>query len=158
MLPFNAAGVAMIVLALALFAIDLFVPTHGVLSTGGIVAFVIGSIMLFDVPDAMDFGISWQVLVPATAGTAAFFLFVVGLGLKAQRRRAVTGQGGLVGEVGRVRSELAPTGKVFLHSEIWNARASRHVAVGEMVRVVAVRGMELDVEPVAPERSGPDDS
>ena len=158
MLPFNAAGVAMIVLAFALFAIDLFVPTHGVLSAGGIVAFVIGSIMLFEVPEAMEFGISWQVLIPATAATAAFFLFVVGLGLKAQRRRPVTGQGGLVGEVGRARTELAPTGKVFLHSEIWNARANRHVTVGETVRVVGVHGMELEVEPVASERSGPDDS
>jgi len=158
MLPFNATGVALIVLALALFAIDLFVPTHGILSTGGVVAFVIGSVMLFDVPDAMDFGISLQVLIPATVATAAFFLFAVGLGLKAQRRRAVTGQVGLMGEVGRVRTELNPAGKVFLHSEIWNARASQSVAVGDAVRVVAVRGMELEVEPVAPERSGPDDS
>jgi membrane-bound serine protease (ClpP class) len=157
MLPFNATGIALIVLALALFAIDLFVPTHGILSTGGVVAFVIGSIMLFDVPDAMDFGIAWQVLIPATAATAAFFLFAVGLGLKAQQRRAVTGQGGLVGEIGRARTELSPAGKVFLHGEIWNARASRSVAVGDTVRVVAVRGMQLEVEPVAPERSGPDD-
>jgi len=158
MLPFNATGVALIVLALALFAIDLFVPTHGILSTGGVVAFVIGSVMLFDVPDAMDFGIAWGVLIPATAATAAFFLFAVGLGLKAQRRQAVTGQGGLVGEIGRVRIDLSPAGKVFLHGEIWNARASRHLAAGDKVRVVAVRGMELEVEPVAPERSGPDDS
>jgi membrane-bound serine protease (ClpP class) len=157
MLPFNAAGIALILVALALFVIDLFVPTHGILTTGGVVAFTIGSIMLFDVPEAMDFGISWQVLIPATAATAAFFIFAVGLGLKAQRRRAVTGQGGLVGEIGRARTELAPAGKVFLHSEIWNARATAHVAVGEAVRVVAVRGMELDVEPVTPDRSGPHD-
>jgi membrane-bound serine protease (ClpP class) len=158
MLPFNAAGVALIVLAIALFVIDLFVPTHGILTTGGVIAFTIGSIMLFDVPEAMDFGIAWQVLIPATATTAAFFIFAVGLGLKAQRRRAVTGQGGLVGEVGRARTELAPAGKVFLHGEIWNARASGPIAVGEPVRVVAVRGMELSVEPVVPERSGPHDS
>ncbi|MGD2063957.1 MAG: nodulation protein NfeD [Nitrospirota bacterium] len=158
MLPFNAAGIALIVLAIALFIIDLFVPTHGILTTGGVVAFTIGSIMLFDVPEAMNFGISWQVLIPATAATAAFFIFAVGLGLKAQRRHAITGQGGLVGEVGRARTELTPAGKVFLHGEIWNARAAAHIAVGEPVRVVAVRGMELDVEPVAPERSGPHDS
>ena len=151
MLPFNAAGIALILVALVLFVIDLFVPTHGILTTGGVVAFTIGSIMLFDVPDAMNFGISWQVLIPATAATAAFFIFAVGLGLKAQRRRAVTGQGGLVGEIGKARTELAPAGKVFLHGEIWNARASAHIAVGGTVRVVAVRGMELDVEPVTPD-------
>jgi membrane-bound serine protease (ClpP class) len=158
MLPFNATGIALIVLALALFVVDLFVPTHGILTSGGVVAFTIGSIMLFDVPDAMDFGISWQILIPATVATTAFFVFAVGLGLKAQRRRTVTGQGGLLGEVGRARTNLAPMGKVFLHGEIWNARATAHIAVNEPVRVVAVRGMELDVEPVAPERSGPHDS
>jgi len=155
MLPFNIAGVALLVVALALFVIDLFVPTHGILTAGGLVAFTIGSIMLFRVPEAMGFGLSWRVVAPATAATAAFFLFAVGLGLKAQRRQAATGLGGLVGEEGEARTALDPTGKVFLHSELWNARATVPVAAGTRVRVVAVRGLEVTVEPLADGRDRP---
>jgi len=149
MLPFNAAGAALLLVALTLFVIDLFVPTHGILTAGGLVAFTLGSIMLFRVPEAMNFGLSWRVVVPATAATAGFFLFAVGLGLKAQRRQAATGLAGLVGEEGEARTPLDPAGKVFLHSELWNAHATAPVAVGARVRVVAVRGLEVTVEPLA---------
>ncbi|RMF81457.1 MAG: nodulation protein NfeD, partial [Nitrospirae bacterium] len=155
MLPFNTAGAALLLLALALFVIDLFVPTHGILTAGGLVAFTIGSIMLFRVPEAMNFGLSWRVVAPATAATAAFFLFAVGLGLKAQRRRPATGLAGLVGEEGVARTNLEPggaPGKVFVHSELWNATATAPVAAGERVRVVAVEGFTLHVEPA---RGGP---
>ncbi len=155
MLPLNAAGAALLVVALALFVIDLFVPTHGILTIGGLVAFTLGSIMLFRVPEAMSFGLSWKVVVPATVATAGFFLFAVGLGLKAQRRQAATGLEGLVGEEGEARSALDPAGKVFVHSELWNARATAPVAAGTRVRVVAIRGLELTVEPVATARDRP---
>jgi len=151
MLPFNGAGAALLAVALVLFVIDLFVPTHGILTAGGLVAFTLGSIMLFRVPEAIGFGLSWRVVVPATVATAAFFLFAVGLGLKAQRRQAATGLEGLVGEEGEARTPLAPagpTGKVFVHGELWNARAAVPVEVGTRVRVVAVRGLEVTVEPL----------
>jgi len=148
MLPFNAAGAALLVVALLLFVTDLFVPTHGILTIGGLIAFTIGSIMLFRVPDAIGFGLSWRVVVPATAATAGFFLFAVGLGLKAQRRQAATGLGGLVGTEGEARTALDPAGKIFVHSEIWNARATAPVAAGERVRVVAIHDLELTVEPL----------
>src|SRR5437867_5084948 len=82
-LPINIAGVALILLAIGLFIVDIFAPTHGVLTAGGIIAFLLGSFMLFDSGE-WGLRLSWKIILPATVVTAAFFIFVIGAGLRAQ--------------------------------------------------------------------------
>ena len=161
-LPINYAGVLLILLAIVMFIADIKVVSHGVLTVGGIASMVLGSLMLIDVP-APYMRISVWVILGTAAGTAVFFLFVVGAGVKALRRRTTTGMEGLIGEIGVVRTRLAPRGQVFLCGELWNAESEGEVEVGESVRVTEMNGLTLRVvqvqrataasEPVATGRS-----
>ena len=161
-LPINYAGVLLILLAIVMFIAEIKVVSHGVLTAGGIASMVLGSLMLIDAP-APYMRISVWVILGTAAGTAVFFLFVVGAGVKALRRRTTTGMEGLIGEIGVVRTRLAPRGQVFLCGELWNAESEGEVEVGESVRVTEMNGLTLRVvqvqrataasEPVATGRS-----
>jgi membrane-bound serine protease (ClpP class) len=93
-------------------------------------------------------GIEENALMPAIALLVVFFIIAVPVGLLAQGRRVRTGQAGLVGEVGTVATDIAPAGKVYVHSEYWNAVAGETIPAGSVVRVVAVDGMTIRVERV----------
>lgn len=136
-LPINYAGLLLILFAIILFIIELLTPTFGFLTTGGIIAMILGSLMLIGSP-APFLRISWQIILPVTLATAAFFLFALGMTLKTRLRKPVTGKKGLIGEIGVAETRLAPEGKVFLHGELWNAECEEVVKKGEKVRVVAV--------------------
>jgi membrane-bound serine protease (ClpP class) len=162
-LPINYAGVLLILLAIVLFIAEIKVVSHGVLTAGGIAAMILGSMMLINTP-APYMRISLGAIIGTAAGTAAFFLFVVGAGVKALRSKTTTGMEGLVGEIGVVRTRLAPRGQIFLRGELWNAEGEGEVEVGESVRVTGMDGLTLRVvhvqrataasEPVATGRSG----
>jgi membrane-bound serine protease (ClpP class) len=152
-LPVSAAGILLILLSIVLFILEVKVTSYGALTIGGVVSLVLGSLMLFRSP-IPALRVSLDVLIPAVVVTAAFFVFAVGMGLRAQRRRKVTGPEGLVGERGQARTDIDPQGKVFVHGEIWNARSREPIRAGSPVRVVAVEGMRLWVEP-APEEEPP---
>jgi len=162
-LPINYAGVLLILLAIVMFVAEIKVVSHGVLTAGGIAAMVLGSLMLIDAPAPYMRISTWAILGTA-AGTALFFLFVVGAGVRALRRRTTTGMEGLIGEIGVVRTRLAPRGQVFLCGELWNAECEGEVEAGESVRVTGMNGLTLRVvqvqraaaasEPAAPGRSG----
>jgi membrane-bound serine protease (ClpP class) len=144
MLPISWTGVALIALAIALFILEIKVASHGLLTIGGVVSMIIGSIMLIDSP--LPFmRVSLAVIIPSVAFTALFFLFAVGMGIKAQRRKVTTGSEGLVGEVGTARTAIAPEGTVFVRGELWNARSDESVALGDEVEVTAVDGMKVSV-------------
>ena len=144
MLPVSFTGVALIALAILMFILEVKVPSHGALTVGGVIAMLIGSIMLIDSPiPAMK--VSLKVIIPAVIFTAAFFLFAVGWGLKAQKKSVTTGTDGLVGESGEARSPVHQTGSVFVHGEFWNASSDAPIAEGARVRVVAVDGMRIKV-------------
>ncbi len=155
-LPINYAGVLLILLAIVMFIAEIKVISHGVLTAGGIAAMILGSMMLIDSP-APYMRISLGAIVGTAAGTAAFFLFVVGAGVRALRTKTVTGMEGLIGEVGVVRARLAPRGQIFLQGELWNAEGEGEVELGESVRVTGVDGLTLRVAPVhrATAASGP---
>ncbi len=155
-LPINYAGVLLILLAIVMFIAEIKVISHGVLTAGGIAAMILGSMMLIDSP-APYMRISLGAIVGTAAGTAAFFLFVVGAGVKALRTKTVTGMEGLIGEVGVVRARLEPRGQIFLRGELWNAEGEGEVELGESVRVTGVDGLTLRVAPVqrATAASGP---
>ena len=106
-LPINAAGVALILLAIGLFIIDVFAPTHGVLTAGGMVAFFLGSLMLFN--REPGFGLPLGLIVPSTVVTALFFLFVIGAGLRAQFLSVKTGRESMIGRTATARRPWTPT-------------------------------------------------
>jgi membrane-bound serine protease (ClpP class) len=155
MLPLNYAGLALIVLAVVLFVLEIKVPSYGLLTLGGIVAMVLGSLMLFDTMEpAMR--VSLQVVITMVILTVVFFAFAIGLGLRAQRLRVTTGREGMQGESGKARTRLDPEGFISVHGEIWQARISGGgpIEAGTPVRVVKVEGLLLYVQPVEEDKSG----
>ena len=149
-LPINYAGLALIIFGLVLFLLEIKVVSHGMLAIGGVVSLLLGSLMLIRPQSSFDaVRLSLSVVIPAVLVTTFFFLFVVGMGLRAQKVRPVSGLEGMVGDVGESLNELNPMGTVLVHGEIWQARSvGRVIEKGEKVRVVAMEGLKVAVEPV----------
>ncbi|MDH3217149.1 MAG: nodulation protein NfeD, partial [Candidatus Krumholzibacteria bacterium] len=146
LLPVDYAGVALILLAIVMFLLEIKIPSGGLLTVGGVVAMIIGSIMFIDSP--LPFmRVSLSVIIPAVIFTALFFLFAVGMGLRAQGKRVSTGARGIRGEVGTAKTDIGESGSVFVHGEYWNARSDEPIATGDKVDIVAVEGMTLLVKP-----------
>jgi membrane-bound serine protease (ClpP class) len=146
-LPVNVAGVALVGLAVALFIIDAFAPTHGVLTMGGVVAFFLGSLMMFDRAEPF-YRLSLGLIIPATIVTALFFMFIAGAGWKAQRHPVKAGAETLVGGTLVALTAIDATGgKVFVEGEYWNAVSEVPVAPGQPVTVVGREGLTLKVKP-----------
>lgn len=146
-LPVNIAGLALILLAIALFVIDVYATTHGVLTAGGIVAFFLGALMLFDRSEPM-FRLSLSYIIPGTLLTAAFFLFVVGAGLRAQRLPIRAGKETLFGKTAPVLKRIDATdGKVFVEGEYWNATSEIPIEEGQVAEIIGVDGLTLKVKP-----------
>ncbi|MBI4589016.1 MAG: nodulation protein NfeD [Candidatus Rokubacteria bacterium] len=144
-LPINYAGLLLILFGIILLIAEIKVVSHGVLTIGGIVSMVLGSLMLFDAPEA-DLRVSWWVIIPTVGTTAAVFAFAVTAGVRALYQKPSTGSYGLVGQVGVARSPLTPAGEVFIQGELWRAVAENGaVAEGESVKVTAVEGLTLKV-------------
>jgi membrane-bound serine protease (ClpP class) len=147
-LPVHAAGLAFIGLALVLFIIDLYAPTHGVLTAGGTLAFFLGALMLFDRSGPFQLPLAY--IIGGTAATALFFLFVVGAGLRAQRLPVRAGRETMLGKVVPAIERIdACGGKVFVEGEYWNAVSAVAVEKDQPVEVVEVVGLTLKVKPKA---------
>lgn len=147
-LPVNVAGFALIGLSIALFIADAFAPSHGVLTAGGIISFFLGALMLFNRAEP-GFQLSLSYIIPGAVVTAAFFLFVVGAGLRAQRLPVRAGRETLIGRTSEVLSRVDERGgKVFVEGEYWNAVGNEAIEAGRVVEVVAVEGLTLKVKPV----------
>ena len=142
-LPINAAGVLLIVLAVLFFILEAYTPTFGFLTIGGVVAMLLGSLMLFRSPEIF---VSLAVIIPSVIGLALFFLLVAAMALKAQTRKVVTGDQGLVGEEGKVLRAMDGGWQVAVHGEIWRATSSTPLKKGDAVVVTAVRGMVVEVQ------------
>ena len=143
-LPVNAAGLALIGLALIFFIAEIKVTSYGLLTVAGVISLVLGSLMLFKSADPA-LRVSVQVIVAAAGSAVVVVLFLMFQVLRTHRRQVRTGVEGMVHERGRARTALDPAGKVFVHGEIWEAVADAPVAAGEAVEVVAVEGMVLHV-------------
>ncbi len=149
-LPVNIAGLALIGVAVVLFIVDIYAPTHGVLTFGGIVAFFLGALMLFNRSDPAS-RLSLVYIIPATLVTAAFFIFVVGAGLRAQFLPVRVGREILVGKTIPALARIdAATGKVFVEGEYWNAVSEVPIEPGHPVEIVAINGLTLKVKPKQP--------
>lgn len=155
-LPVNLAGVLLIVFAMLLFVLELVTPSHGALTVGAIISFVLGSMLLYNTPEGATYlAIAPQAIILVTIFLALFFGVVLGTVVKSHRRRAVTGREGLIGAHGEVREALDPDGMVFVQGELWSATSvGDPIPVGTTVEVVGVEGLRLYVKP-AVVRVGP---
>jgi membrane-bound serine protease (ClpP class) len=152
-LPINYAGVLLILFGMMLLILEVKFTSYGMLGAGGIVSFVLGSLMLVD-SSAPDLRLGLGFVLPIALGTSAILVFLVHLAVQAQRTRVVTGTSGMLGERALALTALGPgtTGQVRTRGEIWFARATEAIPAGAEVVVTAVAGLTLDVAPVSKEQ------
>jgi membrane-bound serine protease (ClpP class) len=146
-LPVNYAGLALLLFGIALMVAEHFLPSFGIVGLGGIAAFAIGALFLFD-PDQSDIPIqaSWPVIAGLTALSAAFTLGALGLALRARRRPVLTGAEEMIGAAGEVVDWTGGVGRVRVRGELWAAQAGATLAPGQKIRVTGRTGLVLDVE------------
>jgi membrane-bound serine protease (ClpP class) len=147
LLPINYVGVILLVLALVLFALEAHVTSHGLLAAGGVAAMLFGSLILIKSPwpgAHIHLGVSLSVTLPL----AVITVLLLRAAIMAKRQKAVTGAEGLLHAIGIARTDLLPVGKIAIHGEIWDARANDKILAGKPVRVCAVEGLTLVVEPL----------
>jgi len=145
-LPINYAGVLLLLLGIVLFILEIKVMSYGLLSLGGIASMVLGALLLVKT-DAPFLKVSLSVIIPTVVTFSALLMVVVGMAVKSQLRRPVTGPEGMVGSIAVAKTDLAPRGKVFLQGEIWDAVSEEPLREGEEAEVKAVAGLTLTVRP-----------
>ena len=145
-LPVNYAGLALLLVGLALMVAEAAAPSFGAMGIGGVIAFVVGSILLLDT-DIPGFGISWLLIGSIAVVSAGSFLLVLILLMQARRRAVVTGLEEMVGANGEVIEWTGHEGRIRTHGEIWQARSDRTLTPGRKVRVGKIEGLTLIVEP-----------
>jgi membrane-bound serine protease (ClpP class) len=146
-LSINYAGIALILFAIILFIAEIKIISHGILSIGGVIALLIGSLMLFETPGS-SLRLSWGVLIPAVVITSLFFIAIVGMAMKAQLRPRQGGAEGMAGQQGVAVSDIYADGKVLVGGEYWDAVSDVPIPGGSTVRVSGVDNMKLKVEPI----------
>lgn len=146
-LPVNYAGVLLILLGIVFFILEALVVSFGILAIGGVTAMVLGSLMLMKT-DAEFLQISWSVIIPVVAAAAGLSLLIVGVGLRALRRKPMTGLEEMIGLVGEARTTVAPRGQIVIHGELWDAVSEVPLQPGDAAEVTRVEGLRLHVKPV----------
>ena len=144
-MPISYAGLALIILGIALMISEAFLPSFGALGLGGIVAFVIGSVMLIDT-DLPGYGIPWMLIVPVAAASALFSFFVAGMAIRARARPVVTGAEEMIGAAGEILEDMEHEGWARVHGEQWRVRSAVPLRRGSRVQVRARHDLILDVE------------
>ncbi len=146
-IPVNAAGLALVVLALLFFGIELHMGGSGILAVGGVVSLFFGLMMLFRASEGFMVPI-WTIAIVAVA-TGAFFVFVIGLGVRALKNPYVGGREGVVGHTGEARTDLNPSGRIFVDGALWSATSvDGEIHTGEQVEVIEMNGLKLKVRKV----------
>jgi membrane-bound serine protease (ClpP class) len=147
-LPFNYAGIALLVLGIALFISEIYVSSYGVLTLGGLISFALGALLLFDTPES-DLRVGFDVVIASTLAFGLFFAYVIFYLIKAQSLAPSMGYEGLVGKEGGAVSDIHASGKVYIDGEYWDAISDEPVQKGERVRVTeALSGFKLRVKKV----------
>ncbi|MGQ9465039.1 MAG: NfeD family protein [bacterium] len=148
LLPVNYAGLALILLSAIFFILEIYVASHGLLSVGGVVSLIIGSLILFE-SDLPFLRVSWEVIMVVVIIIVGFVGVLLFLGIKAQFRKPAAGRESLIGEQGVARTEINKEGgTVFVHGEFWNAVSDKPIKKGARVKVISAQGMVLKVEPL----------
>ncbi|HUP64546.1 MAG TPA: nodulation protein NfeD [Thermoanaerobaculia bacterium] len=147
MLPTRYAALALVLAAFAFFALEAKFTSHGIFGTAGVLAMFIGAVLLVDGP-IPEMRVSWITALAVSVPFGIIAIFLMTLVIRSRGHRVTTGEEGMVGEIGLARTELAPEGRVFVHGELWNAVSSSPVPAGQKVRVLRVRELRVEVEPV----------
>ncbi len=147
-LEVNWAGLFLILLSLLFFIADIKLPGYGALTLGGIIAFLLGSWMLFPATRLPHLRLPWRTIGLATGITASFFVFIVGAGIRALKRKVTSGIEGLIGSEGVAKTDLKPEGIVHVKGEEWQAKAQRPLKKGARVKVVRLEGLTVHVESI----------
>lgn len=145
-MPISYTGLALIVLGMVLMIAEAFLPSFGALGLGGLIAFVIGSVMLVDT-DLPGYGIPWMLIVPVAAASALFSFFVAGMAVRARARPVATGAEEMIGAAGEILADMEHEGWARVHGEQWRVRSAVPLARGRRVRVRARHDLVLEVEP-----------
>jgi membrane-bound serine protease (ClpP class) len=145
-LPVNYAGVALILIGVALIVTELFLPSFGVIGIGGVAAFVIGSIILMDT-DVEGFTVSMPLVITVGVAAAALFSATVLLAVRQRERPIVSGREEMIGATAEALGSFSESGQVRAHGEIWSARVSEPVVRGQSLRIKNIDGLILEVEP-----------
>ncbi|MCH8034524.1 MAG: nodulation protein NfeD [Bacteroidetes bacterium] len=150
-LPVNYAGLALIILSIILFLLEIKIVSHGALSIGGVISLFLGSMMLIDTESILEaMEISMELIIFIVVLTSAFFIFAITLGIKAQRKKPTTGIEGLIGEIGKTVTKLSPSGEITVHGEFWKAECLEgEIEEGADVEVVVVQNLKLKVKKVS---------
>ena len=153
MLPVNYSGFALIILGMAFFVAELFVPASGALGVGGVIAFVIGAVILVDT-DIAGYGVPLPLIIALAVISVLFVFIIVRMGVQARGRPVVSGAHTLVGDQGEVLADFTGEGWANIRGEIWQVRSASPLAQGERVRVTGIDGVALNVEPQSAEPKG----
>ena len=145
-LPINYAGVLLMLLGVILFVLEVSVTSYGLLAIGGVISMILGSLMLMKA-EAPFLQISWSVILPVVISAAVFSLFVLGMGVRAMRRRPETGGEGMIGLVGIARTPVAPQGHIQIRGELWDAISEEPLQPGDAAEVTRLEGLTLHVKP-----------
>jgi membrane-bound serine protease (ClpP class) len=150
-LPVNYAGLALLCLGIIFMLAEAFVPSFGALGFGGVIAFVFGSIILFD-QEGTGYAVSLPLIIGLSFSTAVFFLFVIGAAIKARERPVVSGEEEMLQAIGEVLDDFNREGRIRIHGEIWRAETGEPLRRGDRVRVIGVDGLVLKVQLLKQER------
>lgn len=145
-IPINYGGFILITFGVVLFILEIYTPTFGVLTAGGVTSLILGSFMLSK-SSAPFLRISLGLIISMSLATAAFFVFALSKGIKIQWKKPVTGREGLLGKIGIAKTDLTPEGTIFVHGERWQASTKgKKIKEGEEVEVLEVKGLNLIVK------------
>jgi len=145
-LPVNVAGILLILFATILFILEVKVTSYGMLTIGGVVSMILGSLMLFKSTPSISIHLPISVILAVTLTTSAFFIFAIGMALRTHRKKVTTGKEGIIGEVGIAVSNIDPEGQVKIHGEYWKALSNDKIKKNEKVKVIDVEGLKLIIE------------
>jgi len=149
-LPVNYTGILLIIFGVILFIAEIKIMSHGILTVGGVISLVMGSLLLFDSPEPA-LRISLQVLIPAVILVSGFFIAVIWMAVKAQMRKHFTGIEAMIGAKAEALTDIANEGKVFLKGQYWKATSEKPIKKGAKVKILKVEGLNLIVEEIKKE-------
>ena len=146
-LPINYAGLALIIFALILFVLEIKIVSHGILTVGGVISLILGSIMLIKEDSMLEVvSISWEIIATIVVLTVLFFTFAITLAIKAQKRKPTTGSEGIIGETGFAITEINPEGNVQVHGEVWKAESLEgKIEANDNIVVKGINNLKLKV-------------
>ena len=147
LLPTRYAALVLLLAAFGLFALEAKFSSYGIFGTGGVICMIFGGLLLVDGP-IPELRVSLATAIAVSLPIGGVMIFLMSLVMRANKHRVATGSEGMIGEVGIARTDVSHDGKVFVHGELWNARAATTIASGTRVRVRAVDGMRVEVEAV----------